>query len=99
MVRIDDELGAAAGGDVFATRSVAGFATAIAGQAGIFKMHPRVGTGGEFLDDLLMTVGAGLVADVVGVGNLQRNKSGAGDGSAGDEKQGGRDADHQGNYQ
>jgi hypothetical protein len=73
VARIDDELRAAAGFDVFAAGTVAGFATGFAGHRRILKMNPRVWAGGKFPDDVGVTVRAGFVADVTRSGNFQRH--------------------------
>ena len=90
-------LGVAAGLDMFAARTVAGFAAGFADHRRIFKMNPRVGTGGKFPDDLRVAVHAGLVADVMGAGNFQRHHHFAGRGGAGIQKKGGdaRSPQHQ----
>jgi len=72
ITRVDDEIGAAAGFDVFAARTVTGFAAGLAGHRRSFKMNPRVRAGGKFSDDVLMAVRAGLIAHVMRTGNLQR---------------------------
>ena len=95
MARIDDEFSTAAGGDVFAARPVAGFAAGLAGQRGIFKMHPRMRAGGESPDDFLMAIGAGLVADILCAGNLQRHQGGTRSGGTRNQKQSGQNSSHQ----
>jgi len=73
LAGVDDEFGAAAGLDVFATGAVAGFAAGFAGHGRVGDVDPRVGTGREFPDDLLVAIQASLIADVVRAGNLQRH--------------------------
>ena len=69
---IDDEFGAAAGGDVLAAGAVTGFTAGFAGQGRPFKMDPRVRAGGEFPDDFRVAIHAGMVADVMCAGDCQR---------------------------
>jgi len=73
IVRIDDELCAAAGFDVFAAGAVAGFAAGFAGHRGILKMDARVRAGGKFSDEVGMAIRAGFVADVMRAGDFQRH--------------------------
>lgn len=70
---VNDELRRAAGTDVFAARAVAGFAPALARHRRVFKMQPRMGTGGKFPDDVRMAIGASMVADKVRARNFQRH--------------------------
>ena len=74
VARIDDELRSTAGLDMFAAGTVAGFATSLAGHRHVFKMNARVRAGGKFLDDFLVAIRAGLVADVMRAGNFQRHR-------------------------
>ena len=71
--RIDNEAGRASAPDMFAARTMAGFATTLPGHSRAFDMQPRVRTGRKFADDLRVTIGACTVADVVGAGNLKRS--------------------------
>ena len=71
--RINDELRAAAGFNVLAAGTVAGFAAGFADHRRIFKMNARVRAGGKFSDDVRVTVRAGFVADVMRTGNFQRH--------------------------
>ncbi len=74
---IDDELRRAAGADVFAARTMTGFATALAGHRGVFKMQPRVRAHRKFADDIRVAISAGLIADKMSAGNFQgRNDEG-----------------------
>ena len=70
---VNDEFCAAAGFNVFAAGTVAGFATGFTDHCRIFKMNTRVRAGGEFSDDVGVTVRAGFVADVMRAGNFQRH--------------------------
>ena len=88
---IDDEFYVAAGFDVFAAGTVAGFASGLAGQRRTFKMNPRMGAGGKFPDDFRVTIQAGLVADVMRAGNFQGHRHFGGRGGAGIQKQGDHD--------
>lgn len=69
---VDNEGGAAAGADMFAARSVAGFTTALPRHSRALNMQARMRAGGKFADDVGVAIGAGLVADVVCAGNLKR---------------------------
>jgi hypothetical protein len=60
---IDDEF-ATADGDVFASGTVAGFASLLAGHLRIGHTDARVWTGWKDAGDLVVAIGAGLVADV-----------------------------------
>ena len=71
ITRVDDEIGAAAGFDVFAARTVTGFAAGLAGHRRSFKMNPRVRAGRKFPDNVLVAVRAGLVTDIMRAGNFQ----------------------------
>jgi hypothetical protein len=68
---INDELRAAAGFNVFAAWTVAGFAAGFADHRRVLKMNARVRAGGKFSDDVGMAVRAGFVADVMRAGNFQ----------------------------
>ena len=71
FARVDDEIGTPRL-DVFAARPVTGFAAGLASHRRIARMNPRVRAGGEFLDDVLVAIRAGLVADIMRTGNFQR---------------------------
>jgi hypothetical protein len=62
LAGIDDEL-AAAGLDVFAAGAVAGFATLLAGEAGLFEVQARVRAGREGAADVRVAIHAGMIAD------------------------------------
>ncbi len=87
VARVDDEFSAATGLDVFAARTVARLAAGLAGHCSIAGVNSRVRTGGKFTDDVLMAIRAGLVADVMCAGNLQRHDHGVGRGGTGIQKQ------------
>jgi hypothetical protein len=72
IARIDDECCAAAGFDMFAAGTVAGFAPGLPAMRRTFKMNPRVRAGGKFPDDVGVTIRAGFIADVMRAGNFQR---------------------------
>lgn len=80
--RVDDESGPA-GLDMFAARPVAGFTAGLAGHRSIARMNPRVRAGGKYPADVLVTVRAALVADIVRTGNFQRSHDGVRRGGAG----------------
>ena len=87
LARVDDEPDAAAGLDVFAARPVTGFAAGLADHRRIVRMNPRVRAGGKLSDDVLVAIGAGLIADIVRAGNFQRSHHGVGRGGTGIQKQ------------
>jgi len=91
IARIDDEFCVAAGFDVFAAGTVAGFASGLTGQRRTFKMNPRMGAGGKFPDDVRVTIQAGFIADVMRAGNFQGHRHFHGRGGAGIQKQGDHD--------
>lgn len=97
VARVDDEICAAAGFNVFAARSVTGFATGLAGHRRLFKMNPRVRAGGKFSDEGRVAIRAGLVADELRAGNFQRHDHRTGRGGARNQKErgAGRQADRQ----
>lgn len=70
LAGVDDESGAAAGLDMFAAGTVAGFTAGFAHLGRIFKMDPGMRAGGEFADDIGMTVQAGVVANVMRAGDV-----------------------------
>jgi hypothetical protein len=72
FARVYDEAGTAAGLDVFTARTVAGFAARLASHCRIAGMNSSVRTGRKFSDNVLVAVCAGLVADKMCAGNLQR---------------------------
>ena len=72
FARVNDEFRRATGTDVFAARTVAGFATALARHRRVFKMQSGVRAGRKFPDDVRMTIGACMVADEMSAGNFQR---------------------------
>lgn len=74
--RVDNESGAAAGTDMFAAGTMAGFAAAHAGHGRISNMQAGVRAGWKFADNFCMTIGAGLVADVMRAGNFQGSHDG-----------------------
>lgn len=69
---IDDELRAATGLDVPASRTVAGFAAGLANHCRVARMNSRMRAGGKYSGDFLVTIRAGLVADIMRAGNFQR---------------------------
>lgn len=83
---VDDEFRRAAGPDVFAAGTVAGFATALAGQGGVFKMQPRVRAHRKFTGDVRVAIGAGFVADEMCAGNFQRRDDSGGRGAGNHER-------------
>jgi len=87
FARVDDEISAAAGLDVFAARPVAGFAAGFTDHRRIFKMNPRMRAGGKFSDDVLVAIRAGLVTDVMRAGNFQRHHHRARGGVARSQKE------------
>ena len=87
LARVDDEPGAAAGLDVFAARPVTGFAAGLADHRRIVRMNPRVRASGKLSDDVLVTVRAGLVADIMRARNFQRCHHGVWRGGTGIQKQ------------
>ena len=75
LARIDDKFvqtAPTAHGDVFAARTVAGFTSGLAGLLAISRMQPRVRAGRKGPGDILVTAGAGFVADEGGAFDLQR---------------------------
>jgi hypothetical protein len=84
---IDDEfVVTAAGGDVFAAGTVAGFATLFTGEAGLFEMQARVRAGREGAGDGGMAIGANAVADERGAFDGGRSHDSAGECGAGVEE-------------
>lgn len=69
---VNNEAGCAARPDMFAARTVTGFASALPGHGRVLNMQPGMRTGGKFTDNVRVAVGAGLVADIVRAGNLKR---------------------------
>ena len=92
LARVDDKL-RTAGFDVFAARSVAGFAAGPAGHRRITGMNPCVRAGGKNANDVFVAIRAGLVANVMRARNFQRHRHGIGRGGAGIQKQHHRAAD------
>ena len=87
---IDDELvqpARAAQGDVLAARSVAGFASGLAGHRAVFQMQARVRTGGKSPGDAGVAVRAGFVPHKGRAFNLQGHHHGAIRRGTGIEKQ------------
>jgi hypothetical protein len=77
FARVDDEFFEAATarhGDVLACRTVTGLTAVLAGHGGILQSQPRVGTGRKNAADIRMAIHAGLVPDVGGSFDLQRNR-------------------------
>ncbi len=96
---VDDEPGAAAGFDVFAAGTVAGFAAGFADPGRIVKMNPGMRAGGKFADQVGVTIQAGPVADKMGAGNFQRHDDGARGGGTrnqADHQPGGRQGHYRG---
>ncbi len=80
LAGIDDEFfqaAASAHRDVFAARTVAGFATELAGRPAVFQMQARVRAGGKNAGDFFVTVRAGFVADECRAFDLQWRDHGA----------------------
>ena len=71
LTRIDDEIGAA-GLDVTAAGSMAGFAPGLAGQGRRSRMNSGMRTGGKYADDFLVTISTSLVPHEMRARNLQR---------------------------
>jgi hypothetical protein len=86
FARVDDKISATADLDVFAARSVTGLATGLASHRRIAGMNPRVRAGGEYSDDVLVTIRAGLVADIMRTGNFQWHHNGIWRGGTGIQK-------------
>jgi hypothetical protein len=93
MAGVDDEFGAAAGLNVFAAGTVAGFATRLARHGRFFVVKTSVRAGGKFADDFHVTIFAGGVSHVMGVGNREGSHHRARFAGAGNDQQG--DADRQ----
>jgi len=75
LARVDDKLvqaAPAAQGNVFAARTVAGFAAILASHASVFQMQPRVRTGRKDPSDVCVAIGAGRVPDIGCSLNSQR---------------------------
>jgi len=73
LAGIDNETSRAARPDVFAARTVTGFASALPRHCRIPNMQPGMGAGGKFADNVRMAIGAGLIPDVVRAGNFKRS--------------------------
>jgi len=86
--RVDDEFCVAAGFNVFAAGTMAGFTAGLANHGRVLKMNPRMRTGGKFPDDLRVTIQAGLVSDTMRAGNFQRHHHFSGRGGTGIQKDG-----------
>ena len=78
LARIDDELAAATGADVFTAGAVARFATRPARQAGIFDMDAAVNAAGKRLELGRVAILAGVVPDEPGPRHPGRQQGGAG---------------------
>ena len=70
---IDDELRGAAGFDVFAAGTVAGFAAGFGHHRGIIKMNARVRTRGKFPDEIGVAIRAGFIAGEMRARDFQRH--------------------------
>ena len=78
LAGIDDEFsGSAAGGDVFAARSMARFAALLNRDACGGELETRVRTGEEDARNCLMALGASFVAGVGGAFDLRRRDDGS----------------------
>jgi hypothetical protein len=76
LAGINDEFlqtAASGHGDVFAARTVAGFAPILSGHFGIGDPQSRVRAAGEGAGNVRMTINTRLVTNVGGAFNLQRN--------------------------
>lgn len=84
LARIQDEPPATtADFDVFAARTVAGFAAALADACVGRELHPGVRTGGENADVVGVALKTGFVADVIGPRNGRAHHDRSGRGGAG----------------
>lgn len=94
---IDDEfVVTAAGGDVLAAGTVAGFATLFTGEPGLFQVQARMWAGREGAGDAGMAIGANAVADERGTLDGWRSHDGAGKRGTGIEQENRRrQANHQ----
>ena len=69
---VDDQACRAAGANMLAARTVAGFTTALACHGRVCDVQARVWAHGKFPDNFHMAISAGLVADIMRAGNFQR---------------------------
>ncbi len=83
---IDDQAGGATGADMLAAGAVTGFATALAGQGGTFKVQSRMGTRGKLANNRGMTIGTSPVANKMGARNFQWLHHRGGGRGAGDQQ-------------
>lgn len=93
---VDDKVRVASGFDVFAARTVTGFAPGFTDHGSPFKMNPRVGAHGKFPGDLLVAVQAGFVADIMRAGDFQGHDDLGRRGGAGIQKSNGAAGNRQG---
>ncbi len=70
--RVDNEFGSA-DGDVFAARTVAGFAALLTGYLRVGQTQARVGTGGKGAGNFFVALSAPFVSHVGGTFNLRRS--------------------------
>lgn len=95
LAGIDDELFTpnAAGLDVFAARSMTGFATVLAGHFPVFEMEPGMRAAGKIAGDAGMAIEAGFVTDEgCAFNHRRRNDAPIGGGTGGKEKRNQREA-------